>query len=366
MRRHLATFALFGVLGSACNQAGAGEDAGTDQTAESTKTAPPKAKATWIEAATVEKSSATLQLVVPGEVEGSREAVLASSQGGFVEVANIEVGDEVDEGDVLFKIDASLYRARAKQVEAELSAARREHKRAEKLGRVISQADRDAAKDRFENARAGAKVAALQAQRATIRAPFPGVVASVDIEQGEVAGLGVPVARLLQLDPIKVTVSVPDRDVVGLRVGSQVAVTTDALPEPRIGKLVLINPAADIDTRAFFVEIEVPNEDRALLPGMIARVRIDQSIAEDTLILPQSLLVTQREANGVFVVQDEVARWRPLKLGAMVRDQVVIEQGLAVGDNVVVVGQRALADGDPVIVSRQGRCCAGGRPEFGS
>jgi len=99
---------------------------------------------------------------------------------------------------------------------------------------------------------------------------------------------------------------------------------------------------------------------------MIARVRIDQSIAEDRLILPQSLLVTQREANGVFVVQDEVARWRPLRLGAMVRDQVVIEDGLTVGDNVVVVGQRALADGDPVIVSRQGRCCAGGRPEFGS
>ncbi len=358
MKRVLSLVAL---LALACNA-----EAAPQEPAEADKATPPAAKSTWVEAANIGQSTATLQLMVPGEVEGSKEAILASAQGGFVEAANVEIGDTVEAGDPLFRIDTQLYNARLEQVRAELRAAQREHKRAEKLGKIISGAERDSAKDRYDAARASLKVAQLQVKRATIRAPFGGVIVSVELEKGEVAGLGMPAARLLQLDPIKVSVSVPDRDVVGLQVGTDVQVHTDALAEPRVGKLTRINPAADLDTRAFFVEVEIPNEDRALLPGMIARVHIEQTIAADKMVIPQNLLVTKREANGVFIVEDEIARWRPLKLGAMVREQVVIEDGLQVGDNVIVVGQRTLADGDPVIISRQGRCCATGRPEFGS
>lgn len=336
------------------------------QAEEAPKAEPPAAQSTWVEAATIEQSSASLQLTVPGEVEGSKEAILASAQGGFVEAANVEVGDTVQADDPIFRIDTALYGARVEQVRAELRGSQREHRRAEKLGKILSSVERDTAKDRYDTARASLKVAQIQLKRATIRAPFDGVIVSVELEKGEVAGMGMPAARLLQLDPIKVTVSVPDRDVVGLRVGTSVAVHTDALAQPRTGTLSRINPAADMDTRAFLVEIEVPNEDRGLLPGMIARVHIEQTIAENKLVIPQSLLVTKREANGVFVVDGEVARWRPLQLGAMVREQVVIEGGLQVGDNVIVVGQRSLADGDAIIISRQGRCCATGRPEFGS
>ncbi|MBL4688162.1 MAG: efflux RND transporter periplasmic adaptor subunit [Nannocystaceae bacterium] len=357
--RRICIVMLAAALG--CNAAAAPE---SSEQAE--KPAPPPAKSTWVEAATIERSSATLELLVPGEVEGSKEAILASSQGGFVEAANVEIGDIVQAGDPLFRIDTTLYSARLEQVRAELRASQREHKRAEKLGKILSGADRDNAKDRYDLARAGLKVAQIQVKRATVRAPFDGVIAEVELEKGEVASLGAPIARLLQLDPVKVTVSVPDRDVVGLSVGTKVTIATDALAEPRIGTLSRIHPAADMDTRAFTVEIEVPNEDRALLPGMIARVRIEQSIAEDKLLIPQNLLVTARSANGVFVVEDDVARWRPLKLGAMVREQVIILEGLEVGENVIVVGQRTLADGDAVIISRQGRCCATGRPEFDS
>jgi len=356
--KRLSIAALSLVLGCSAEAAPAEAD-GSD------KPAPPAAKSTWVEAATVERSSATLQLTVPGEVEGSKEAVLASPQGGLVEVSNVELGDTVKAGDPLFRIDAALYTARLEELRAEVNAASREHKRAEKLGAIISGTERDSAKDRYVRARASLKVAQLQVKRATLRAPFGGVVAEVALEVGEVAGVGMPAARLMQLDPIKVTASIPDRDVVGLKEGAEVQIYTDALAEPRSGKLTRISPAADMDTRAFLIEIELPNEDRALRPGMIARVRIEQSIAEDRLVIPQNLLVTQRVANGVFVVEDAVARWRPLKLGALVREQVVIVDGLSVGDNMIVVGQRTLADGDPVIVSRQGQCCANGRPEFG-
>ncbi len=348
----------------ACNATASAEPAAEAAEAESRET--PAARATWVEAATVERSSASLHLILPGEVEGYRDAWLASSQGGYVESVSVEVGQSVKEGDVLFRIDRSLFQARLAQIENEVKAARRELARVKKAGSALASAEVDATHDRLVAAQASQRVAQIQASRATIRAPFDGALAAVELEKGEVAGAGTPAARLVVLDPVKVSISVADRDVGLLEVGADVRVSVDALAEPRDGKIARILPAADLDTRTFIVEVEVANKDKALLPGMIARVEVEQSLQQDSLLIPQGFLVTQRESNGVFVVEDGVARWRTLELGPLVRDQVVIDAGLEVGDNIVVVGQRALADGDAVILSRQGSCCVNGRPTFNS
>lgn len=359
MKRLLAISMLL----MACNGSAQAESPPPEDEAKPT---PPAATATWVEAATIERSSASLNLALPGEVEASRDALLASSQGGYVEVAKVEVGDRVKKGEVLFHIDRGLYQARLAQIDAEVKAAKRELDRAERLGSAIAGAERDAAHDRVVSAEASLRVSRIQVTRASIRAPFSGALAAVALEVGEVASPGAPAARLIVLDPIKVTISVADRDVGLLELGSDVKVSVDALANPRTGKIARILPAADIDTRTFMVEVEVPNEDAALMPGMIARVSLEQSLETDSILIPQGFLVTKRDENGVFVVEDDVARWRSLELGPLVRDQVVVEEGLSVGDNIVVVGQRALADGDAVILSRQGTCCTNGRPSFGS
>lgn len=366
MKRLLLAAAL---LGTACNGTASAEpatpDSGGAEAAAAARTTP-AARATWVEAAKVEPSSASLHLTLPGEVEGSRDAWLASSQGGYVEAVDVEVGQKVEKGDLLFRIDRGLYQARLAQIQAEVKAARREVNRAKKAGTAIAAFEVDQAHDRLVAAQASQRVAEIQASRASIRAPFDGALAAVELEKGEVASPGSPAARLVVLDPVKVTISVADRDVGLLQAGTEVKVSVDALAEPRLGEIARILPAADIDTRTFMVEIEVPNEDRALLPGMIARVEVEQALEKDSLLVPQGFLVTKRDANGVFVVEDGVARWRPLDLGPLVRDQVVIDGGLEVGDNIVVVGQRSLADGDAVILSRQGTCCTNGRPYFGA
>ncbi len=361
MNRLLLTATL---LSFACNAVASAEpapDVAEDQ-AESRPT--PSARATWVEAAVVERSSASLNLILPGEVEAYRDAWSASPQGGYVESVEIEVGQAVKKGDLLFRIDRSLFQARLAQADTEVTAARRQFDRLKRAGAAIAGVEVDSAHDRLVSAQASHRIAQIQASRASIRAPFDGSLAAVELEKGEVAGPGSPAARLVVLDPVKVSISVADRDVGLLEPGTDVKVFVDALAQPRHGKLVRILPAADLDTRTFIVEVEVPNADKALLPGMIARVEVEQSLQQDSLLIPQGFLVTQRDANGVFVVEDGVARWRRLELGPLVRDQVVIEGGLEVGDNIVIVGQRALADGDVVILSRQGTCCVDGRPSF--
>ena len=134
-----------------------------------------------------------------------------------------------------------------------------------------------------------------------------------------------------------------------------------------MGKVAHIEPAADLKTRSFKVEVEVPNPAGNLRPGMIATVDFKSAVTDKQMIIPQDFLVTKLDANGVFVVDgDDIARWRPLELGAVVTDQVVVEAGLKAGERIVIVGHRGLADGDALLIAREGECCSNGRVVFPS
>jgi len=326
---------------------------------------PPAAHATRVEVAEVRPSTARLEMSLPGEVEGSREAMLAAALGGFVERVLVSSGDTVEEGQVLARIDSATHQANLQLVSAERAVAETELARAERLRGSIADAQIDASMARAGLARMREQQARIQANRAVIRAPFAGTVAAVDIEEGEVAVPGAPVIRLVQLSPAKVSLSVPDRDVVALEVGMPVRVRTAARPTPLEGRIARVHPAADLDTRAFTVDVEVDNAGLRLLPGMIANVELSEPVEADVVVLPQHVIVTQVGANGVFVLEGEgVARWRPVELGRVIREQVVVTSGLSVGEAVLVTGHRELVDGDPVMVVRRGACCTSGRVVF--
>ncbi len=329
-----------------------------------TEAAEESAHARRVEAATVRPSSARLELALPGEIEGSRDALLGAALGGYVERVLIDQGDEVRRGQVLARVDTASHGARLSQTRIEKEAAERERDRAHRLGDAIPSAQRDQAETRYAAAVAAHRSAQVAASRAVIRAPFDGIVADVGVEVGEVAPPGAPIVRLVQLDPVHVVATVPDRDVVALSEGLEVRVRTEAQPDSHAGRIVHINPAANLRTRSFTVEIEVANPERRLLPGMIANVQVATEAAGDELLVPQDFVVTRREGLGVFVLDGTAARWRPVELGRVVRNQVVIESGLAPGDRVVVTGHRDLLDGDPVLVAREGACCTNGRVVF--
>jgi hypothetical protein len=98
---------------------------------------------------------------------------------------------------------------------------------------------------------------------------------------------------------------------------------------------------------------------------MIVRAELDVEGDGSQLFISQDWLVTGLEQIGIFVVDaDGKARFREVKLGPVVRRQVVVEEGLSAGDRLIVTGHRELADGDPVLISREGVCCDNGRVKF--
>ena len=144
----------------------------------------------------------------------------------------------------------------------------------------------------------------------------------------------------------------------------EVSVVADATLEPRIGRLARISPAGNLKTRTFVAEVEVPNSDRSLLPGMIASSTVSEVVADEAIVIPQDWLVTRLDGLGLYVEVDGAAQWRPVTVGAVVGDQAVVSSGVASGERVVIKGHRDLAPGDRLVVARAGECCELGRATF--
>jgi membrane fusion protein (multidrug efflux system) len=324
----------------------------------------PQLEAVRVETAAVAETKSSFRIVRPGEVEPKRDANVASAMGGLVEAVSVKTGDVVKTGATLARVDASLHSAQKQLAQVEVDDANRELKRLKSMGRAIASSRVDQAKTRLARAEAQLKISRIQTGRTVVRAPFPGVVAIVGVEKGEVAPPGALIARIVELDPAVIDVSVADRDVGGLDVGMEAIVTAGG--KDLVGTVARIEPAANLKTRAFSAEVEVENANGALRPGMIATVEFRRTDEESQIVLPQDLIVTQLDANGVFVEDGGIARWRPLVLGDLVRDQIRVESGLKAGEKIVVLGHRGLSDGDPLIVEREGRCCEGGRVVFTS
>ena len=341
-----------------------GCDAGAEQ-AEAQRTEElASSKASRVEVIVLEASDAELELDLPGEIGGEHDANLAAANGGFVERVFVQEGEQVDKGQALAYVDAGLYRAQLDQAEAQHEQAKADLERVQKLGDLASPAQIQGAQTSVKVAAAAVDQARNRLARAIIRAPFAGVVAGIAVEQGEATGPGATVMRVVQLDPAIVDLAVSDRDVLSLEPGLPVTVSVASRSETFAGKVARVSPAADLRTRSFKVEVEVPNPDRRLMPGMIARVEVSRPLAQNAVVVPQEWIVTRRDKRGIFVVTESTATWRDVELGEVIHDRVVVESGVKPGDRIVITGHRDLVDGDPLLVSREGRCCGEGRPVF--
>ncbi len=330
----------------------------------------PQLKGTRVEVAVVQPSSTGLTLQVPGEVEGIRDAQLASPLGGYIEQVSVSEGDHVKKGAVLARVDSNTYSTRLVRAQVEKKAAERELARAETLGSAIPEAELDAARDRVESSKAALAELQVAAGRSVMNAPFSGVVVQVDAEVGEVASPGMPLFRLVQLQPVRVSIALSDRDIALAQVGMKARVELAARAGVFEGEVVQLSQAASLKTRSFEALVEVKNEDETLLPGMIAQVTLAPSEGGmkgdgSKLLISQDWLVTKPSGVGVFVAKDGKAVWKSVELGTVVRRQVEVKSGLAAGDHLIIVGHRGLVDGDDVLIHRTGKCCQNGRAVFG-
>jgi membrane fusion protein, multidrug efflux system len=201
-------------------------------------------------------------------------------------------------------------------------------------------------------ARAGADLAKARWEHTRITSPINGTLDDRFPKVGEMVGPGVPVARVVNLDQVKVLLSVPERYAGLLTVGAQTSFTVNAFPGKEFGgKTRFVSATVAADNRTIPVEVYLQNPGHLLKPEMIAKVKLVQS-ARRTAILLEEQLIRQVDQGRyvVYIVQDNRAMQRVVGLGVRSEGRIEVTAGLAEGELVVVEGYQNLADGQHVTI----------------
>ncbi|MGB7763281.1 MAG: efflux RND transporter periplasmic adaptor subunit, partial [Bryobacteraceae bacterium] len=174
------------------------------------------------------------------------------------------------------------------------------------------------------------------------------------IEIGDMASAGRPVFQIVQLDPVEISVGVPETDIHLVRTGQTATLQIPALPGDAFQGIVrVINVAADPSTRTYMVRIAVPNPKYALRLGMIAEAQIRGDRQLDLMTLPGDAIVHDPQgATTVFVYFPDQGRVysRRVEVGTVYGTEVEIRNGLSATEWVVLAGQSKLRDGSAVTV----------------
>lgn len=206
---------------------------------------------------------------------------------------------------------------------------------------------------------AEAALAQAQAQLAgtDLTTPDGGTVLEVLVEPGEAVTAGQLIARIARLDVVEVVAEVDETDIGRIKPGLSARVTTLAYPDRTFtAQVTRIAPIARRQGQVgvFDVTLRVENGEELLRPGMTVTVDIEAERRSGDLVVPSAALTVREGRNGVFVIQDGVARFRPVTTGLTTATQAAITGGLQAGE-IIVVGPpavlRTLADGDRVRVT---------------
>ena len=318
---------------------------------------------------------------LPGRISPTRIAEVRPRVNGIVEERVFEQGSEVSAGDVLFRLDRSTYevavdaaRATVARAEAVLADALQTERRYASLRQrnVASEAEFDAtetatlqAKAALAEARAQLRAAEINLGYTEIRAPISGRTGRALTTEGAlVSAQGEVLTTIQQLDVVYADMQQPVSELLRLRRALAAGEITEVAPgaaEVRLylddgtlyqhpGKLLFSEASVERTSGQVTLRAEVPNPEGTLLPGMYVRVWVEQAVRDAAIAIPSQAL--RRDASGqaqVMLVSGQgTVEMRPVTASRTSGRTVIIEEGLAADDMVIVDGFQKIGPGAPV------------------
>lgn len=340
-----------------------------------------------VEVAKPVKKTITRKLKLPGDVLPDQQVAVFARVQGYLESIAVDRGSFARAGDLLAKISVPELEKQLAKEQADLAVCgpsivrdeatlawrqaiwERLQKAAANIRDLVNQESLDDARGRFETAKADleltkarevgmrATVEKTQAMInfATIQAPFDGVVTERWVDPGDlIQSATTKLLHYMKLDPVRIRIHIPESDVPSVRPESRAKITFDELPgktfEAQVSRLFW---ALNRNTKTMAVEIDLKNSDRALRPGMFARVEVGLDERPGALVLPAGALITEKKKSFVFVVRDEVVKKVAIRVGFDDGIEFQVAEGLSEQDEIVVTGKNLVADGEKVRVTRK-------------
>lgn len=328
-----------------------------------------KEKVVNVRTATVEKRSLKPFIESVGTLKPGEEVMVSSQIDGILKELLVREGSIVSKGMLLARIDDTDYRlelsraeAAMRQTEANLANLKVEFERKDALYKeaLISRQQYDdvvtrrlLAEGEVDRARGALDLARERLTKTRIHAPMAGAVREKRVTPGDYIRNGTLLLQLTLNNPVKLSFSVTEKDMSRLKPEQECLFKVDAYPDREFkGALSVIYPNLEERTRSLQAEALVPNPHMLLKPGLFARVTIYTGAAADKVIVPVTALLYENDKVKTFVVEQDKARERFVRLGGKYGEYMEIVEGLKGGEQLIVVGQNNLAEGVKVNVAR--------------
>jgi len=360
------------------------------------------AAAIQVSTAPVVERSTNRGVEVVGSLEAQDQVTVSSQGSGNLELISVDLGSPVSRGQVIARIDqrelklkrdqaeAALHQAEAKlgitrdgkidpqkqpdvrQAVAALERARYDLTAAKKLfdaGTIsnqqydVYQKTVDQAEARYqaslenvrnlegiiEEKRAALDLTKKQLADSDIISPLSGVVKEKTASRGEYLQPGKPVVTIVQINPLRLRLEVPETFAASIAKGQVVTLKVDSFPDREFkGVIKRINPSMDEKSRSLMAEAEVANPNALLRPGMFARSQIVSNSKTMALMVPEKAVVSLAGVTKIFILEGAVAVERIVKLGARDGSLVEILEGVKAGERVITSNAEQLHDGSAV------------------
>lgn len=349
--KYNSTFSILiiSLIISACSSKKSNEPTGAISTAAEKASIPVKVK-------TLSKTRIARTVDYTATVLPYEEVNMAPSTPGRIDKIYVEEGDRVSMGDQLFLMD----RTQLYQLKLQLASLEKDLSRLDTLLRAGSakQQAYDQMKTQYDVLKTNVE---FMEQNTLLNAPFTGVITGKYFENGEMYS-GTPttmtgrsaVVTIMQVNPLKVNVSISEQYYPLIKKGMRALVTADVYDnEVFTGRVYRISPTINSVTRSFIAEMELPNRNDLLKPGMFVRVSMDLGEVE-TFVVPASTVLMQEGTNVryVFVESGGVAKHVEVLIGKRFDDMLeIISDNLKEGDRLVTEGQSRLLNDDKIEIA---------------
>jgi RND family efflux transporter MFP subunit len=313
-----------------------------------------------------------------GHVEAIQSVDLRARVEGFLKQVNFKEGSDVHEDELLYVIEQAPYQARVDadkalvaQAEANLNKARQYLHRARTVrSGGVSATDLDnavaeelRASAQLKQAKANLQIAQINLGYTSITAPISGRIGRTAFTRGNLVNSGSdPLARIVQIDPIRVVFSISENDLVAIKTALKDTTKDKKHPglTPRIklpggqilktlGRVDFVDNTVDASTGTIVVRAVFKNIDETLLPGQYVTVLVSGSEPKSMMVVPQSAVLEDHGGRYVFLVDDENrVTMRRIQTGPVVGINWAIKSGLAVNERVIVEGVQKVRPGQQV------------------
>jgi len=296
-------------------------------------------------------------LVLPGSTQGIQEAAIYARTNGYVKEWKVDIGQTVQQGQLLAEIetpevDQQLAQTKANYEIAKVTAERWADLVAKK---VVSNQEYDQNEKAYEAAKANYEQLQRLQGFQKIVAPFAGVITARNIDNGDLVSAGTsgqpaPLFRIAQTDVLRIYVDVPQTQSRLIAPGQSAAVSVREIPNRTFNaKVVRTARAIDPASRTLRTELQIPNADGGLFPGMYADVKFTLPQDPHTLIVPGNAVMIRSDGPKVLVVDAKnTIRSRAVKLGRDLGEKVEIISGLNPDESLVANPTDALREGTEV------------------